>query len=47
MTDTTPNGGLRFRSGVEQDHGPVGDWATDFDLMDPDYVVHRRSGWTT
>ncbi|WCO66277.1 cytochrome P450 [Iamia majanohamensis] len=45
MTDTTPNGGLRFRSGVEQDHGPVGDWATDFDLMDPDYVVHPERRW--
>src|SRR3546814_10266391 len=46
MTDTTPNTGLQFRTDVEEDYGPVTDWATDFDLMDPDYVVHPEQRWT-
>src|SRR5690606_10081785 len=45
MTDTTPNTGLQFRTDVEEDYGPVVDWATDFDLMDPDYVVHPEQRW--
>ena len=46
MTDTTPNTGFQFRTDVEEDYGPVTDWATDFDLMDPDYVVHPEQRWT-
>jgi cytochrome P450 len=46
MTDTTPTTGLQFRTDVEEDYGPVTDWATDFDLMDPDYVVHPEQRWT-
>jgi cytochrome P450 len=46
MTDTTPNTGFQFRTDVEEDYGPITDWATDFDLMDPDYVVHPEQRWT-
>ncbi len=46
MTDTAPNTGLQFRTGVQEDYGPVTDWAKDFDLMDPDYVVHPEQRWT-
>jgi len=46
MTDTTPSTGLQFRTDVEEDYGPVTDWATDFDLMDPDYVVEPERRWT-
>ena len=46
MTDTTPNAGLQFRSDVQEDYGPVTDWANDFDLMDPDYVVRPEQRWT-
>src|SRR3546814_16234135 len=46
MTDTTPNTGLQFRTDVEEDYGTVTDWATDFDLMDPDYVVHPAQRWS-
>jgi hypothetical protein len=45
MTDTTPNAGLQFRSNVVREYGPVADWATDFDMMDPDYVVHPEQRW--
>jgi cytochrome P450 len=45
MTEATPIGGLQFRTGIEQDYGPVTDWGTDFDLMDPDYVVHPEQRW--
>ena len=45
MTDIT-NTELQFRTGVQEDYGPVTDWATDFDLMDPDYVVHPEQRWT-
>ena len=45
MTEATPIGGLQFRAGIEQDYGPVTDWGTDFDLMDPDYVVHPEQRW--
>ena len=45
MTDIT-NTDLQFRTGVQEDYGPVTDWATDFDLMDPDYVVHPEQRWT-
>lgn len=45
MTDTSPNAGLRFRSNLVSDYGPIADWATDFDLMDPDYVIHPEQRW--
>ena len=45
MTDSSPNAGLRFRGSVERDHGPVVDWATDFDLLDADYVVRPERRW--
>ncbi len=46
MTDTTPSTGLQFRTDVEEDYGPVTDWTTDFDLLDPDYVVQPERRWT-
>ncbi|MDP1818964.1 MAG: cytochrome P450 [Acidimicrobiales bacterium] len=45
MTDTTPEAGVHFRTDVVQDYGPVGDWATDFDILDEDYVVHPERRW--
>ncbi|HEX4903549.1 MAG TPA: cytochrome P450, partial [Acidimicrobiales bacterium] len=46
MTDTTPNTGLQFRTDVQEDYGPVTDWARDFDLMDEEYVVHPEARWS-
>jgi cytochrome P450 len=46
MTDTTPSTGLQFRTDVQEDYGPVTDWATDFDLMEPEYVVRPEHRWT-
>ena len=46
MTDTTPTAGLQFRADVKEDYGPVTDWASDFDLMDPDYVVQPERRWS-
>jgi cytochrome P450 len=45
MTDIT-NTDLQFRTGVQEDYGPVTDWASDFDLLDPDYVLHPEQRWT-
>lgn len=45
VTDTTPTTALQFRTDVEEDYGPVADWANDFDLMDPAYVVHPEQRW--
>ncbi len=45
MTDTTPAAEVRFRTDVELDYGPVEDWATDFDILDEDYVVHPELRW--
>jgi cytochrome P450 len=30
---------------VAERYGPVTDWATDFDILDPDYVVHPEVRW--
>jgi cytochrome P450 len=46
MTDTTPTTGLQFRSDIEDDYGPVTDWASDFDLMDPAYILQPEQRWT-
>lgn len=27
------------------DFGPIDDWSTDFDILDPDYVVHPEQRW--
>ncbi len=45
MTDSTPDLGLQLRTDVREDYGPVTDWATDFDLMDKDYVVRPERRW--
>ncbi|MFP5579236.1 MAG: cytochrome P450 [Acidimicrobiia bacterium] len=46
MTDTeTPFGGLQPRVDRAQDYGPVEDWATDFDMLDPEYVVEPEKRW--
>jgi cytochrome P450 len=45
MTDSTPKLGLQFRTGVREDYDAVTDWATDFDLMEEDYVVHPERRW--
>jgi cytochrome P450 len=46
MTDAmTPFGGLQPRSDRARDYGPVADWATDFDLLDPDYVLEPEKRW--
>ncbi|HEX5367302.1 MAG TPA: cytochrome P450 [Acidimicrobiales bacterium] len=46
MTDTTSAAGLHFRADRVQDYGPVTDWAVDFDLMDPDYIVRPEERWS-
>ncbi len=45
MTDMTPRIGLTPRYEAGQDFGPVTDWATDFDILDPEYVVHPEPWW--
>ena len=46
MTDAmTPYDGLQPRADRAQDYGPVDDWATDFDIFDPDYVVEPEQRW--
>jgi len=46
MTDAmTPYTGLQPRADRAQDYGPVEDWATDFDMFDPDYVVEPGKRW--
>jgi cytochrome P450 len=45
MTDTTPQVPLQFRTDRAEDFGPVTDWATDFDLMEPEYIVHPEQRW--
>lgn len=30
---------------VEADYGPVTDWSTDFDILDPEYVVRPEQRW--
>lgn len=30
---------------VAERYGPVSDWATDFDILDPEYVVHPEERW--
>lgn len=33
------------RDEVAVDYGPVEDWATDFDILDDDYIVHPEKRW--
>ncbi len=33
------------RDAVAVDYGPVEDWATDFDILDDDYIVHPEKRW--
>ena len=33
------------REAVAVDYGPVEDWATDFDILDEEYVVHPEERW--
>lgn len=33
------------REAVAADYGPVTDWSTDFDILDPDYVVRPEIRW--
>src|SRR5690606_12255850 len=36
---------IPLRQNVEGDFGPVTDWATDFDMFDPDYVRDPATRW--
>lgn len=45
MTDTTHQHHFEARADRAMDFGPVSDWATDFDLLDPEYVVHPERRW--
>ena len=46
MTDaTTRYGGLEIPTGRARDYGPVEDWGRDFDIFDPEYVVHPEQRW--
>ena len=44
MADTARSD-LHLREDVEATLGPVTDWATDFDIFDPDYVVRPEQRW--
>jgi cytochrome P450 len=33
------------RRGAAADFGPITDWGTDFDILDPDYIVHPERRW--
>ncbi len=45
MTETMPNTGLQIRADRVQEYGPITNWAGDFDIMDPDYVVEPEARW--
>ncbi len=44
MTDTA-DAHLHVRENDEAAFGPVGDWATDFDMFEPEYVADPASRW--
>ncbi len=47
MTDSTQE--TEFHAAAREelavDYGPVGDWATDFDIMDGEYLVRPEARW--
>jgi len=44
MTDTADTE-MRLRESVEDSLGPVADWASDFDIFEPGYVVDPTARW--
>jgi cytochrome P450 len=38
-------GGPAFRAEAARDYGPVGDWASDFDLLEEGYILHPERRW--
>jgi len=47
MTDSTQQIDYEasVRRGSAAAFGPITDWATDFDILDPDYIVHPERRW--
>ena len=47
MTDSMQDTGFHAHAREEtaRDYGPVTDWATDFDILDPEYVVRPEERW--
>ena len=47
MTDSMQDTDIHInvREDVALDYGPVEDWSTDFDILDPEYIVHPEQRW--